>query len=135
MENINFLALIAGAVVPMVIGFIWYGPIFGKAWQNSLGMSDEDVQSGNMPVIFGISFLVAMVFSYYLYRYVGYHPEEEQTFTHSAFHGAQIALMTAVPVLISNSLFEKKNWTNILINASYWTLTFAIIGGVMSLFY
>ena len=51
------------ALIPMIIGFIWYNPkVFGKAWMEASGMTDEKVKSGNMPLIFGLSF----VFSFFL---------------------------------------------------------------------
>lgn len=135
MENLNFIALIVGALVPMIVGFLWYGPILGKAWQKSLGFSDEDIQSGNMAVTFGVSYLVALLISFYLQYIVGLHEgTEDANFLHAAFHGAMSAVMTAVPVLISNSLFQKNNWTNIIINVVYWIITFALMAGVISLF-
>lgn len=35
-----FLQVLACVVVALVIGFIWYGPIFGKAWMEVCGMEN-----------------------------------------------------------------------------------------------
>jgi len=40
MENINLLAVLLSAVTAMVIGSLWYGPIFGKEFIKASGMSD-----------------------------------------------------------------------------------------------
>ncbi len=39
--EVNYLAIIVGAVFSMILGAIWYGPIFGKKWMEIIG-----VQSG-----------------------------------------------------------------------------------------
>jgi len=40
--NINFLAVLVTALVPMAIGFIWYNPkVLGTVWQKETGLTDE----------------------------------------------------------------------------------------------
>ena len=44
MEDVKWLAIVVGALVPLVMGFIWYHPkFFGTAWMNSLGFKEEDL--------------------------------------------------------------------------------------------
>ncbi len=35
---INYYAILASMVAGMIFGFLWYGPIFGKAWAKEMGM-------------------------------------------------------------------------------------------------
>ena len=35
--NVNWLAIVAGMVANMVVGALWYGPLFGKRWMKELG--------------------------------------------------------------------------------------------------
>ena len=37
---INCWAVLVGAIVSMVIGSIWYGPLFGKKYMKEMGMDD-----------------------------------------------------------------------------------------------
>jgi hypothetical protein len=54
----NFLILALAALVPMVIGFIWYHPkVMGTAWMNATGLTDEKLKGANMPLIFIVSYL------------------------------------------------------------------------------
>lgn len=63
--EINWLVQIGAALVPMIIGFIWYNPkVFGNAWMSAAGMTEEKVKTGNMPLIFGMSFLFALLLSF-----------------------------------------------------------------------
>ncbi len=123
------------ALMPMVVGFAWYHKaLFGNAWMQSIGKTEEDIQQGNMPVTFGVSFIMAFIVSMMLYYILHGNPEHGtdglSEWMHGAFHGVQIAGMLAVPVLVSNSLFEQKSWTNILINGAYWIVAFAAMGAV-----
>ncbi|MEI6411198.1 MAG: DUF1761 domain-containing protein [Bacteroidota bacterium] len=60
--HINFIAVLIAALIPMLIGFIWYNPkVFGKAWMAASGITEEQMKSGNMAVIFGVSFLFSLL--------------------------------------------------------------------------
>ena len=44
MPEISWLAVALCAVSSLVLGGIWYSPIlFGKAWQNAAGLSDDQL--------------------------------------------------------------------------------------------
>ena len=43
--TINYLAVVASAVSAMVLGFLWYGPIFGKQWRELMGITPESMQN------------------------------------------------------------------------------------------
>ena len=55
--NVNFPVFSLAALAPMVIGFLWYGPHFGKCWMAQSGMTPEKVRSANMVKILGLSYL------------------------------------------------------------------------------
>lgn len=54
---------------------------------------------------------------------------EFRTFGHGALHGLLGGIFIALPILAVNALFEQKSWKYIFINAGYWTLSMAIMGG------
>jgi hypothetical protein len=39
---INYWAVLVGGVGAMVLGMIWYGPLFGKNWMRLLGVDPKD---------------------------------------------------------------------------------------------
>lgn len=60
--EINFIAILVAALIPMLLGFIWYHPkVFGKTWMQAAGMSEEKIKTGNMPLIFGVSFVCSLI--------------------------------------------------------------------------
>ena len=133
MDAMYFVRLAVAALIPMILGFIWYNPnVFGKAWMKSVGITDEDAPGGNMAVIFGLSYILALVLGYYLAAMAGYHDGgDDQHFLHGAFHGVKSGAIVAMPVLITNSLFERRGFANIAINMGYWLLSFALMGGLL----
>lgn len=61
----NILVILGAALIPMVIGAIWYNPaVFGNAWMKASGMTEEKVKSGNMVVILIVSFILAFMLAF-----------------------------------------------------------------------
>jgi len=54
-----------------------------------------------------------------------------RTFKHGLFHGAILGLVGALPVIGINALFEMKSFKYIAINAGYWIVAMALMGGVL----
>lgn len=62
LAGINWLAVIVGVVVSNALGFLWYGPLFGKAWAKALGKKMEDLQgSPTMYVVTVVASLITMI--------------------------------------------------------------------------
>ena len=40
-----FIAVIVATIVSFVVGGIWYGPAFGKAWMAALGKTEADMDA------------------------------------------------------------------------------------------
>jgi hypothetical protein len=156
----NFPILLAAAIVPTFTGFIWYHPkVLGNAWMQATGLTEEKIKGANMAVIFGVSFVLSFMLSVILQTVVIHQmhfysalmnqlsdPEvkalfdmlmekfgkEFRTFKHGALHGAIAGIFIVLPVLGTNALFERKGWKYILINVGYWTVTLALMGGIIS---
>ncbi len=58
---VNWLAVAVATVLAFVIVGIWYGPLFGKAWQGLVGLSDEDIGKTHPGMVFGPAFLLTLV--------------------------------------------------------------------------
>lgn len=41
---INYLAVLVCGVASMVVGFVWYGPLFGKVWMQIMGADTMTAQ-------------------------------------------------------------------------------------------
>ena len=47
------------ALIPLFVGMVWYHPkVFGTAWMNVNGFSEDKMKEGfNMPLVFGLTFV------------------------------------------------------------------------------
>lgn len=153
--QINFIAILVAALVPMVMGFIYYHKnVVGSAWMSVTGMTEEKAQEGNMPVIFLVSFLFSCLLSFMINGIVVHQAglfslffgdeqnellrqvmeakgDSFRTFKHGALHGFVSSLFFVLPILGTNALFEQKGWKYIWINVGYWTVTLTIMGGII----
>lgn len=160
---LNFPILLLAALVPMIVGFIWYNPkVFGNTWMEVSGMTDEKIKGGNMALIFGLSFVLAFLLAFEMNFMVihqnhlgsifadqqdalkavtehldtnhGGWTENFRTFKHGALHGLIAGLFFALPVLGTNAMFERKGFKYILVNGGYWIVTTTLMGGVICQF-
>ena len=54
-----------------------------------------------------------------------------RTFKHGALHGTISGLLFVTPIMAINALFEGKGFKYIAINAGYWIVSMALMGGVI----
>lgn len=57
-----------------------------------------------------------------------------RTFKHGVFHGTIAGLMFALPILSINALFEQRSFKYVAVHAGYWTITIALMGGIICAF-
>ena len=99
----------------------------------SIGMTEEKQKSANMGMVLGISIVMSFLIAFFMLNFCNGPCQEGvfDTFKHGAAHGAIISVFFVIPIFITNGLFEQKSWTNMLINAGYWLITLAIMGGIL----
>ncbi|WP_440998803.1 DUF1761 domain-containing protein [Fodinibius sp. SL11] len=132
-SNINMFAILAATLSTFLVGWLWYGPLFGKSWMNVVGLSEEQVQQGNMAKIFGFAFLFELIMAFNLAVFLTGSPEaaEMMNATMGAFYGFLAGFGWVFFALAVNGLYEQKSWKYIFINGGYWTVTFTIMGLIL----
>ncbi|HMC02165.1 MAG TPA: DUF1761 domain-containing protein [Flavobacteriaceae bacterium] len=134
MEQINWLSLIIAALTPAIVGMIYYHPkLFGNVWMKSIGLSEEDCKKQNKAVMFTVSLIMSFILSFALLNFNNSLGQEGEfdTFGHGAFHGLVVSIFIIMPVLVTSSMYELKNFKNIAINLVYWIITLALMGGIV----
>jgi len=164
--TMNIIVQLVAALVPTVVGFIWYNPkVFGKVWMNASGLTEDSMKGANMAVIFGaslaLSFFLGFALNFMvihqnhvfstvqgvvglddpassvnqmLNSFMAEYGENFRTFKHGALHGALGGFTVALPIVGTNALFERKSFKYIAVNAGYWIVTMAIMGGIICQF-
>lgn len=124
--DVNWLAVIAAALSSFPLGFLWYGPLFGKSWQREVGLSDEQLKSGNMAFIFGGAFVLALIQSATFAMFLGAEP-----FPNAALYGLIAGLCWVAAAIGVQNLFERKSWKLTAINGGYNSIAFTLIGAII----
>ena len=70
---INWVTVLIAAVVNMAVGWIWYGPLFGKMWKGMMGFTDESMKSMKMKPMNSMvgGFIASLVVAYVLAYFIG----------------------------------------------------------------
>ena len=126
---INYWAVLVAAISAMVIGFLWYGPLFSKSWMKEMGMDKMSPQeiaamkkaaSKNYIQQFIGALIMAYVFDHMLTVY--------QSTTVSA--GLQGAFWTwlgfIVPVKYGDKLWGGKSAKLFFIDSFHYLVTLAV---------
>lgn len=125
--ELNWFAVLAAAASSFVLGGLWYSVLFAKPWQAAAGLSDEQVKSGNPALIFGGSFVLALIASASFAVFLG----SEIDATTGALYGFTAGLCWVAASFGINYLFERKSLRLFLINGGYHTLQFTLIGLIL----
>lgn len=139
--SMNWLAILVSALIPLVMGAIWYHPkVFGTAWMKATGITEAKIKSASLAKTYIVAVLLSVILSFYLYINVMVGGPDEMrhgqeafmTFKHGAAHGALLGIFVALPVLATNALFEMKSGKYIFINVLYWIVSLALMGGALN---
>ncbi len=121
MASVNYFALIVAGIANMAIGFLWYGPLFGKVWMNMMNFSSEHMkmaQEKGMGKTYAIAFVGALVMAYVVSQLV---------YLWGAYN-VVTALQVAITLwlgfiatsFLGTVLWEGKSWKLYTLNISYY---------------
>jgi len=156
----NWWMFFVAGLIPLLIGFVWYGKLFGQKWMSVNGFTEDSLKGGNMPVIFGLSFLFSTFIALTLSGLVIHQgsvlqmmmPDVAESgsaaqqqfndlmatyggnfrdFKHGAIHGAFATIFLVLPLIGINALFERRGWPYIWIHTGYWLVCFILMGGLL----
>jgi hypothetical protein len=129
MPSVNYVAVLVAAVASMVVGFLWYGPLFGKMWMKLSGlkeMGDKSQAARN----YGLTFVGSLVMAYVLAALLSL------TNTASLMEALKMALWSwlgfQATILLGTVLWEGKSWNLYFLNVSYWLVNLLVIAAVLS---
>jgi hypothetical protein len=113
--ELNWLAVFVAAFVAFLSGAIWYSKsLFGKKWQKAVGLSDKQVNGGNMGEIMGISAVGVLISAVAVGLLV------EVLVLTTIVQGALLGTMVAVGILGANKIMQVKFERRPI---SYWYIT------------
>jgi hypothetical protein len=139
MVPVNYWAVVASAIVMMILGALWYGPLFGKEWMRLMGMKGSDKMDDKMKQAmmrsYGLMALGALAMSFVLAHAVIY--AESYLGTSGIWGGVQAGFWNwlgfVAPVTLGTVLWEGKPWKLWFINVGYYFVGLPVIGVLLSI--
>lgn len=124
--EVNWIAVIAAGVSAFVLGGLWYGPLFGKAWARLNGMP-EGGTGGHPAKVFGGAFVLSLIAAFVFAMFLG--PNPGLQFGTSAGFAAGAGWVAASFGI--NYLFANRPLGLWLIDGGYHTLQFTLYGAII----
>jgi hypothetical protein len=138
--HINYAAIIIAVIVNFVLGFLWYTPLFGKAWAKELGF-DTSQKPPTSSLIKGMVFMVignffmAFVFSHNIAAWdprTWGHPEPMMPPVMAALNAAIFTwLGFYMPVDLNAVAWEGRSWKLFFINTGYHLVSLLVVAMIL----
>ena len=136
---VNYVAVLVAAIVSMVVGFVWYGPmLFAKPWMKAMGLTQEKMKQdqSRLGKIYTISFILSLLTAYIMTHVM--------VFSENFFHYPPVTtgVTTAIwmwlgfvmPVQATDWLFGGKSFNLFSINTGYQLASLLGMGITLGLF-
>lgn len=128
----NYLAILVAAIATMVLGFLWYGPLFGKPWMKLAGLTTEkisEMKKKGMTKTYMVSMLASLIMAYVLSFFVS------SVGADTAVAGTVVGLWVWVgfvaTTMINDVLFLNKSVNLYSINTGYQLVSLLIMGAIL----
>ena len=134
---INYVAVVAAAAASMVIGMLWYGPLFGKPWVALMGWTSEETEAakakGKRSMVWAA--LGSLVMAYVLAHSLVF----ASAYLNAS--GVPAGLMAGfwswlgfvAPVSLGVVLWEGRPWKLCVLNNAYWLIALLVMGMILAL--
>lgn len=126
-DDVNWLAVIVAVLVHQVLGFLWYGPLFGKAWLAAMNKRPEDVGGPGPAIAIGVvgSVLTAIALALFISL------AEEPDLGTGIAYGAVAAIGFAGASIATSAAFEGKNQTVTALFIAYQLVGLILMGAIL----
>lgn len=131
--DINYWAVIVSAVVSIVIGSLWYGPLFGKAFMKAMGMNEwSEEKKAAMKKSMGLSYVLQVVASlvmfYVLARFmVGM---DQMSVQGGLMTALWVWVGFVLPLNLGDAVWGGK-WILFRINSGNMLVTLLVVGAIL----
>ncbi len=126
----NWLAVIVAAILQLAVGFIWYGPLFGKTWMSMMGITPQGMSREGMSKTYAVQFVGSLVTAGVLAKLVGM--MGARTLGAGITAGFWVWLGFVATVTLASVLYERRSWNLYVLNNAYQLVSLAVMGAVLA---
>ncbi len=129
---VNYFAIATGAVLSMVLGALWYGPLFGKKWMEIVGVNSADIEARKkMQKSAGPLYIVQFVLTLFQILVLA-HLIADTTRAGGLERSLWIWAAFVIPTLAGAVMWtnekSKMKWARFLIQGGYQLIMFIVYG-------
>jgi hypothetical protein len=129
----NWLAILVGALINMAVGALWYSPVlFSKQWMQLTGKKEMGSKK-DMPKMYAVTFVGALLMSYVLMHFVV--ATNAESWLWGIKVGFWLWLGFTAATTISDYLFVGRPLKLYAINAGYYLVVALIVGGLFGVWH
>jgi hypothetical protein len=127
---VNWGAVVVAALAVYILGYLWFGLVFRKAWQRLSGVGEAKMTAASLIVALVGAFLTSYVFQHALVFATTY-------LRMGGIGGGLEAgffnwLGFVAPVTIGVVTYQKKPFTLWLLQNAYWLISLLVMGIILS---
>lgn len=125
LSGVNWLAVVVSTVAAFMLGGLWYSKVlFGTAWMQEVGLTEDAVNNNNMVKTFGGTIILQILAATALSALIG----ADSTWLSGLQTGLWVGLFWISTAYGVTYLFEQRSVRLLLINAGYYVVLYAIMG-------
>ena len=131
--GVNWLAVVAAAVVAFVIGAVYYGAI-GERWMKAARIVPKGGKMVPAPSLLINSLIMELVLAAMTAGVIGHLGPGQVTLGNGLISGFFLWLGFIVPTISINQRYQGFGWDLTIIDCIHWLLVMLAIGGTVGLF-
>lgn len=133
--SINYMAVIVAAISTIIVGSLWYGPLFGKHWVKMMGWTPQQIEEGKkkgMMKSYILSIVGSLISACVLAKLAVLISSYSNLSGISAgLEAGFLGWLLVIPVTLSTVLWEGRSWKLWLINVGHYLVSFLIMGMIL----
>ena len=140
MVPVNYLAVFASVILSVILGTVWYGPLFGKIWTKEMGWTKEQMKKGAADKSAMMrSYMVQAVGSFIMAFVLAHSLIFAGTYLNvsGVAAGLQVGFWNWIgfiaPVTVTSVLWEGKSWKLWFLTNGYYLVTLCVMGVLLAL--
>lgn len=126
----NWVAIVVAAIAQFIIGWLWYGPLFGKTWMSMMGTSQQSGSREGMGKTMILAFVTSLVTAAVLSKLVTL--MGTKTIGAGITAGFWVWLGFVATVTFGSVLFEKRSVNLWAFNNGYQLVSLAVMGAILA---
>jgi hypothetical protein len=129
LSGINYYAVFVSALSALVIGWFWYGPLFGNTWMKLNGFTEEELKEGkiSLSLMMLLNYMATILAAFAIALFIG----AKSNAGIGMFTGVMIALFWISTNRLNDVLYERKPWKLYILNLGYNLIIYAVMGAII----